>query len=96
MSYIKNPYKLSHDSQVFDSDTKATLYVPKDTKPLYQSTEGWDVFSNIVEMSGESNINGVHNDERNNDVYYDLQGHQVGKPTVSGIYIINGKKVYVK
>lgn len=96
VSYIENPYKLAHDDQVFDSDTKATLYVPKDTKPLYQSTEGWDVFPYIVEMSGESNINGVHNDERNNGVYYDLQGHQVGKPTVSGIYIVNGKKVYVK
>lgn len=28
----------------------ATLYVPKGTKELYEETEGWDVFANIVEM----------------------------------------------
>ena len=29
------------------------------------------------------------------DVFYDLSGHRVSRPT-SGIYIVNGKKVFVK
>lgn len=33
--------------------TSATLYVPKGTKGLYQQTDGWKNFQNIVEMSDE-------------------------------------------
>jgi hypothetical protein len=30
------------------------------------------------------------------NVVYDLQGRRVVKPTTRGIYIVNGKKVFVK
>lgn len=33
--------------------TSATLYVPKGTKGLYQQTDGWKNFQNIVEMGDE-------------------------------------------
>lgn len=33
--------------------TSATLYVPKGTKSLYQQTDGWKNFQNIVEMGDE-------------------------------------------
>ena len=34
--------------------TAATLYVPAGTKALYEATDGWKNFKNIVEMEGET------------------------------------------
>ena len=56
-SEIKEPYAI--DASVFSNRvyesyqfTSATLYVPAGTKALYEATEGWNQFQNIVEMEG--------------------------------------------
>ena len=51
-SYIESP--TSDTGSNFDSSnyTNATLNVPYGTKSLYQSTDGWKNFTNIVEMAG--------------------------------------------
>ena len=65
---------------------KAWLVVPKSSS----STRG---FTLDGEATGIENVN---SDERDDAVYYDLQGRRVTKPTVKGVYIKNGKKVMVK
>ena len=48
-SKIKEPFDI--DSSVFEENPDdLTLYVPAGTKALYESTEGWNMFENIVEM----------------------------------------------
>ena len=61
VSEITNPFEIT---DVFDSNiyANAILTVPASTKSLYQNTEGWNKFQNIVEdNSDEANfaINGV-------------------------------------
>lgn len=55
-SHVENPFPFS--TNVFDETVYkyATLNVPSNTFGLYQSTDGWKEFKNIVE-SGEGNIN---------------------------------------
>ena len=52
ISEIEIPFTIS--SYVFDSDTEnnGQLTVPKGKKSVYQSTDGWKEFSNIVESAG--------------------------------------------
>ena len=38
----------------------------------------------------------IENEEYKNDTFYTLQGVRVAKPTTKGVYIRNGKKIYVK
>jgi len=48
-SKIKEPFDI--DSSVFEENPDdLTLYVPAGTKALYEATEGWNMFENIVEM----------------------------------------------
>ena len=63
VSEIENPFKI--DRTVFSSDTNnaATLIVPKGTKALYQATEGWNQFTNIIEAGGvgyEFEVDGIN------------------------------------
>lgn len=94
VSLIEEPFEI--DQTVFYDDfyQVATLYVPVGTKEKYMSTEGWNNFVNIEEATG---INDVKRETTTNNRYYTLDGRQiVGKPTVKGIYIHNGRKVMVK
>ena len=34
----------------------ATLYVPYGTKSIYETTDGWKEFKNIIEMGGPESI----------------------------------------
>ena len=43
------PYKL--DVSVFSNSANATLYVPKGSKSAYESTDHWNKFNSIVELS---------------------------------------------
>ena len=45
--------------------------------------------------NGETGITGIENKEREPKNIYDLTGRKIEKPT-TGIYIINGKKVFIK
>ena len=47
-SLIENPFTTS---VFYNGFNNATLYVPKGTKELYQNTDGWNRFGNIVEIS---------------------------------------------
>ena len=77
----------------------AILYVPTGTKSLYEKREPWNIFFYIVEMDF-TGIDEVFDDVKSEDgkvegVYYNLNGRAVESP-VSGVYIINGNKVWVK
>ena len=53
LSMIKEPFAISTNcwSEVHTGDIP--LYVPKGTKQLYEATEGWSVFKNIIEKDYE-------------------------------------------
>ena len=80
--------------------TKATLYVPKGTKSTYESVPVWKDFSKIVEYD-PTGIKSVLLPQSTFDVY-NIQGQKIRQRTNSlhelkrGVYIVNGKKVYVK
>ena len=54
ISRIQEPFVLQ--SGVFDYNDGAILYVPYGTKALYEATEGWNKFANIVEMEKGDDI----------------------------------------
>jgi hypothetical protein len=41
-------------------------------------------------------INAIEEDMYKNDSFYTLQGVKVAKPISKGVYIHNGKKIYIK
>lgn len=53
ISEIKTPFPINENT--FSTFSTAILTVPNGTKTLYQSTEGWNKFQNIVEDGGEQN-----------------------------------------
>ena len=56
ISKIQNPFPISQDAFYYTYNS-GTLYVPAGTRALYQATDGWKLFSNIVEMEPEdSNV----------------------------------------
>ena len=66
VSEIDKPFKI--DNSVFNGiPSDAQLIVPKDTKAKYQSTPGWNRFTNIVEAGEEPDPSGqIHI----NDIFY--------------------------
>jgi hypothetical protein len=79
----------------FDTYKNATLYVPKGCKEKYQNTEGWNLFTNIVEEDYFSDIHAPSTSSVKASGTYDLTGRPVSTPS-KGIYIHNGKKVLVR
>ena len=76
---------------------KAYLPLPTESLPLSAGAPIRFVF----EDRGEATyINGVAigyaGSKMEKGVYYNLNGQRVGRPTKAGIYILDGKKVYVK
>lgn len=70
------------------------LYSPIGAKEVYAATTGWKEFLNIVEIDF-TGIDEVIGENENMGTIYDLNGRIV-ETNDKGIYIINGKKVYVK
>ena len=96
---LKKP--ISGSENIFANDTyyNATLYVPNGTKSLYEKREPWNLFLYIAEMDF-TGIDEVFDELEGEDgkvegVYYDLNGRVVENP-VNGIYILNGKNVFIK
>lgn len=88
------------DETVFDAYTynAAIVYVPKERNAIarYKSDAVWSKFFEIYEIEEDNTlINGISADNEYT-IYYDLQGHKTDKPSKSGIYIRNGKKVMIK
>ena len=52
-SHITSPFTVTNIGFSEEVYQTATLYVPQGTKALYEATEGWKQFANIVEMGGE-------------------------------------------
>ncbi len=50
ISEIMKPCAINHYAFSYSVYEQATLYVPLGTKDLYEATEGWNNFQNIVEM----------------------------------------------
>ena len=50
ISEIMKPSAINHYAFSYSVYEQATLYVPLGTKDLYEATEGWNNFQNIVEM----------------------------------------------
>ncbi|MBR3616703.1 MAG: leucine-rich repeat domain-containing protein [Bacteroidaceae bacterium] len=89
----KNAITCSEDIFSEDVYNNALLCVPEGRKSVYEKTAPWNRFY-IVETD-YTDINGVKEQIAENNTVYDLQGRKVENPT-NGIYIVNGKKVFVK
>ena len=97
VSHIAAEDLFSPGEYVFDNVDKyaCTLYVPNGAKAAYAAADQWRDFMNIVE-SGATDIDNVVSEVSFDvPVYYDLSGRRVENPA-GGIYIVNGKKVYIK
>ena len=49
-SYIQKPFAIADDVFASSVSSYSTLFVPAGTKALYEATEGWNKFANIVEV----------------------------------------------
>ena len=61
----------------------------------FSFTEKWD--ENITEYTEDGSVTGIRSipSVHDNDIYYNMNGQRVNQPT-RGIYIKNGKKVFVE
>ena len=78
-SHIETPFPLVEIyGSVFSDETygNATLYVPKNTKAAYESTDGWNRFTKIVEQ-GESGIESKMVAAPHPVGYYDTSGRKL-------------------
>ena len=96
--HIEEP--LTIDSSVFNYVPTNTcmLHVPVGSKVKYQAADIWKEFLNIVEDL-PTGIVSIDNSQStiDNDVWFTLNGVRLnGKPTLPGIYIVNGLKVVIK
>ena len=83
------------NENIFSKDVynNALLYVPEGRKFAYEKTVPWNRFY-IVETDF-TDISGVKEQIAESKTVYDLQGRKVDNPT-NGIYIVNGKKAFLK
>ena len=75
-----------------------TLHVPIGSKEKYEVADVWKEFLNVVEDL-PTGIVSIDNSQStiDNDVWFTLNGVRLnGKPTLPGIYIVNGLKVVIK
>ena len=93
-SSVTRPTAISENAFHGDVYKYATLYVPIGTKGLYQSTEGWKNFNNIVEFDPVG-IDDITVDEDAQQTIFSISGVRLKNPQ-KGLNIINGKKVVVK
>lgn len=70
------------------------LYVPYGSKSTYAAAPGWESFT-VIEEYTPITVEINKDNEAINNLYYDLNGNIVNVPA-NGIYIKNGKKIWIK
>lgn len=93
-SHINSPFTISTLCFNNVNIDAIKLYVPQGTKAKYETTNGWEEFKNIIEMSGTAVNNIIADDVKTSDIY-SISGKLLTTPE-KGINIINGRKVIVK
>ena len=86
ISKIEKPHSIRHFSNRTYIDV--TLYVPKGTKALYESTDGWRQFFNIQEGDPTTGVASTRDDRQKVEVSrYDINGQRLDSPR-KGINIV--------
>ena len=86
ISKIEKPHEI--DRFLNSTYANATLYVPKGTKALYESTDGWKLFFNIQEGDPTTGIVSTKDDINKVEVSrYDIKGQRLNAPR-KGINIV--------
>ena len=102
VSFVKARTRADGSSSVFEGVNKETciVYVPVGSLEIYRNAEVWKEFKNIVEFNPTS-IQAPCYDRESFDIY-DLSGRKVRSNVSSidglphGVYIVNGKKLFVR
>ena len=98
--YAEFPPSVNAFSAFENVSTQIPVYVPESSVSLYREHELWGRFTNIqaiTEETGVENIRFVGNDAQA-DAVYDVNGRRIDNTQnlKKGIYIHNGRKVFVK
>jgi len=96
--YITSPTSSTGSNFASSSYTNATLYVPKSTKTLYQNTDGWKNFQNIVEFDASA-VQKISEEESEAKVIgnYSIDGKRLAQP-LNGLNLqklSNGKTIKI-
>ena len=77
-----------------DNETNIETELANDGSYTFTANEGIHDNRFMLRLSGVSitNINGLQQDDRTADTYYNLNGQRVSEPR-KGLYIVNGKKI---
>ena len=103
VSKIKDPSQVEYGDMLFCfNEYYSVLYVPKGSFAAYESSQYWGYrhFEKIVEGDPEdensgTSISAILAPQPNRDEYFNLQGQRVETPT-KGLYIKNGRKIFIK
>ena len=75
---IKEPFAIARWTWYGVKVDEIPLYVPKGTKGLYEATEGWNVFKNIVEMEDPDEVTITDVSKMVNAIYIEPANALVG------------------
>ena len=86
---------ITANENIFSNDAynNACLYVPVGRKDFYTKTSPWNNF--IIHEMDFTGIDELKDEDGKVKTIYDLNGRVVETPN-KGLYIINGKKVFIK
>ena len=92
---IGSKKSITASENIFSNDAynNACLYVPEGRKFAYEKTSPWDNF--YIQEIDYTGIEDINAENGNVKAIYDLQGRRIENPT-EGIYIVNGKKIFIK
>ena len=95
-SNIPAEFLFEISKSVFDAadKEKCNLHVPYNSKTKYNTTKYWNEFFNILNP-GEMSIECVKSETDKNNIY-NLKGELINQPKEKGVYIIDGKKQFIK